>query len=145
MPARPLLQPDNHALLLIDHPYLQLITARSHDSEKVVAATVLLAKGAKLLKVPTLLTTDLRKIQGLVHEVQAVFPEQGPIDRTNLNAFEDPRIVEWVRSLLWLACGPRAASKCRLYRPCRLVMRSTSQRKLKRAEVSSPIPRRCTA
>jgi hypothetical protein len=49
---------------------------------------VLLAKGAKLLKVPTLLTTGLRKIQGLVHEVQAVFPEQWPIDRTNLNAFD---------------------------------------------------------
>jgi nicotinamidase-related amidase len=96
--APSLLQPDNHALLLIDHQYLQLVTARSHDSEKVVAATVLLAKGAKLFKVPTLLTTGLRKIQGLVHEVQAVFPEQEPIDRTNLNAFEDPRIVEWVRN-----------------------------------------------
>jgi nicotinamidase-related amidase len=30
--------------------------------------------------------------------LQAVFPEQEPIDRTNLNAFEDPRIVEWVRN-----------------------------------------------
>jgi hypothetical protein len=31
--APSLLQPNNHALLLIDHQYLQLITARAHDSE----------------------------------------------------------------------------------------------------------------
>lgn len=95
--APSLLQPDNHALLLIDYQYLQLITARSHDLERVIASAVLLAKSAKLFKVPTLLTTGLIKRQGLIREVQAVFPEQVPIDRTNLNSFEDPRIVDWVR------------------------------------------------
>jgi hypothetical protein len=27
----PLLDPENHAVLLIDHQYLQLLTVRSHD------------------------------------------------------------------------------------------------------------------
>ena len=95
--APSLLQPDNHALLLIDYQYLQLITARSHESEAVIAAAVLLAKAAKLFKVPVLLTTGVIKRQGIIPEVQAIFPEQVPLDRTNLNSFEDARIVEWAR------------------------------------------------
>jgi nicotinamidase-related amidase len=94
--APSLLQPDNHALLMIDYQYLQLITARSHDPAGIVSAAVLLARGAKLFGVPTLLTTGLAKRQGIIRKVQAVFPEQEPIDRTNLNSFEDPRITDWV-------------------------------------------------
>ena len=52
-----LLTPDDHALLLIDHQYLQLLALRSHSSETVVNNTTFLAKAAKLFKVPTLLTT----------------------------------------------------------------------------------------
>jgi hypothetical protein len=52
-----LLTPDDHALLLIDHQYLQLLALRSHTSEAVVNNTTILAKAAKLFKVPTLLTT----------------------------------------------------------------------------------------
>ena len=38
-----LLTPDNHALVLIDHQYLQLLAVRSHPNETVVNNTVLLA------------------------------------------------------------------------------------------------------
>lgn len=96
--APSLLQPDNHAVLLIDFQYLQLATARSHDPASVIASAVLLAEATKLFKVPTLLTTGLAKLQGMVREVQAVYPDQEPLDRTNLNSFEDPRIVEWVKN-----------------------------------------------
>ena len=41
--APSLLQPNNHAVLLIDYQSLQLPTARSHDPAGVVAAGVLLA------------------------------------------------------------------------------------------------------
>src|ERR1700721_2257663 len=90
--APSLLQPDNHAVMLIDYQYLQLITARSHDPQAVIGAAVLLARAAKIFNVPTLLTTGMVKRQGLVREVAAVFSEQTPIDRTNLNSFEDERI-----------------------------------------------------
>jgi nicotinamidase-related amidase len=94
--ARSLLQPDNHALLLFDQQYLQLLTMRSHDATLAVHATALLAKGANLLGVKTLLTTAFSSVQALIKDVQSVFSEQTPIDRTTLNAFEDERVVSWV-------------------------------------------------
>jgi nicotinamidase-related amidase len=92
-----LLTPDDHALLLIDHQYLQLLALRSHTSESVVNNTTFLAKAAKLFKVPTLLTTAFAERQELFQEVQAVFPDQKPIDRTGLNSWDDPRVLDWVK------------------------------------------------
>jgi len=68
--------PTNHALILIDQQYLQLLTMRSHDTTIVINATTLLAKGAKLFGVRTLLTTAFASRHALVKEVQEVFPEQ---------------------------------------------------------------------
>jgi nicotinamidase-related amidase len=81
----PLLNPENHAVLLIDHQYLQLLTVRSHDGATVVNNVTALAKAAKLFNVPAL------------KEIQDVFPEQKPIDRTTLNSWEDQRVVDWVK------------------------------------------------
>src|ERR1700747_2554053 len=92
-----LLAPDNHALLLIDHQYLQLLTLRSHDAATVVNNTTALAKAAKIFNVPVLLSTAFAERQDLVKEVQDVFPEQKPIDRTGLNAWEDERVVGWTK------------------------------------------------
>ena len=92
-----LLTPADHALLLIDHQYLQLLALRSHPSETVVNNTTFLAKAAKLFKVPTLLTTAFAERQALFQEVQGVFPEQEPIDRTGLNSWDDPRVIDWVK------------------------------------------------
>ena len=41
--APSLLQPDNHAVLLIDYQYLQLLSARSQDPQGVIGSAVLLA------------------------------------------------------------------------------------------------------
>jgi nicotinamidase-related amidase len=92
-----LLTPDDHALLLIDHQYLQLLALRSHPNETVVNNATFLAKAAKLFKVPTLLTTAFAERQALFQEVQDVFPEQEAIDRTGLNSWDDPRVIEWVK------------------------------------------------
>jgi nicotinamidase-related amidase len=91
-----LLTGDNHALLLIDHQYLQLLAVRSHSNDTVVRNTTLLAKSAKIFDVPTLLTTAFAERQALIQEVQAVFPDQKPIDRTGLNAWDDDRVRDWV-------------------------------------------------
>ncbi len=92
-----LLTPDNHAVLLIDHQYLQLLAVRSHPNETVVNNTTFLAKAAKLFKVPTLLTTAFAERQELFQELQAVFPDQVPIDRTGLNSWDDERVRDWVK------------------------------------------------
>lgn len=80
-----LLTSDNHALLLIDHQYLQLLAVRSHSNDTIVNNTVMLAKGAKIFGVPTLFTTAFAERQDLIKEIQAVFPQQVPIDRSGLS------------------------------------------------------------
>src|ERR1700692_4252336 len=92
-----LLEPGNHALLLIDHQYLQLLTLRSHETAQVVSNATAVAKTANIFKVPTLLTTAFTERQDLIKEIQDVFPEQTPIDRTTLNSWEDQRVVTWVK------------------------------------------------
>jgi nicotinamidase-related amidase len=96
--APSLLDPTNHALILIDEQSLQLRTMRSHDATTVVNATTLLAKCAKLFGVRTLLTTVHAARQPLLRALREVFPEQEPIDRTSLNAFEDARVVSWAEA-----------------------------------------------
>jgi nicotinamidase-related amidase len=56
-----------------------------------------LAKAARVFNVPTLLTTAVAERQALLREIQAVFPEQAPIERTSLNAWDDQRVVDWVK------------------------------------------------
>jgi hypothetical protein len=92
-----LLSPDNHSLILVDQQYLVLITMHSHEVTQVVEAMTLLAKGAKLFGVRTLLTTAHSETQKLVQQVQDVFPDHLPIERTGLDAFEDERVVAWVK------------------------------------------------
>jgi len=92
-----LLTGDNHALLLIDHQYLQLLAVRSHSNDTVVNNTVMLAKGAKIFGVPTLFTTAFAERQELIQEIRAVHPDQTPIDRTGLNSWDDERVRAWVK------------------------------------------------
>jgi nicotinamidase-related amidase len=92
-----LLTPDNCALILIDHQPFQVAGLRSHDPASMVNNVVGLAKAAKAFGVPTLLTTVLEARGGyLLKPLQDVFPDQKPIDRTFINAWEDPRVVAWV-------------------------------------------------
>jgi nicotinamidase-related amidase len=93
-----LLTPDNCAMILIDHQPFQFAGLRSHDSQTIINNVVGLAKGAKLFGVPTLLTTVVADRGGkILKQLQEVFPEQKPIDRTFINTWEDPRVVEWVK------------------------------------------------
>jgi len=93
-----LLTPDNCALILIDHQPFQFAGLRSHDTQTVINNVVGLAKSAKVYKVPTLLTTVVEDRGGrLLQELQDVFPDQKPIDRTAINTWEDKRVVEWVK------------------------------------------------
>ncbi len=93
-----LLTPDNCVLILIDHQPFQFTGLRSHDAQTIINNTVGLAKSAKAFGVPTLLTTVLERQGGvLIRELQEVFPEQKPIDRTFINAWEDTRVTDWVK------------------------------------------------
>lgn len=94
-----LLTPDNCCLVLIDHQPFQVAGLRSHDTQMMINNVVGLAKAAKVFGVPTLLTTVLERQGGyLIPQLQDVFPEQKPIDRTFINTWQDARCVDWVKS-----------------------------------------------
>mgnify|MGYP003649064624 CR=1 FL=1 len=59
-----LVTPDNHALILIDHQYLQLLSVRSHSVQEVVSNTVITGRAAKIFGVPMLFTTAFAERQG---------------------------------------------------------------------------------
>lgn len=94
-----MLTPDNCVLILIDHQPFQFAGLRSHDTQTIINNVVGLAKSAKAFNVPTLLTTVLERQGGrLLKQLQDVFPDQKPIDRTFINTWEDERVVDWVKT-----------------------------------------------
>lgn len=100
-PGTALLTPANHTLILIDHQPQMAFATRSIDIAELRNNVTGLAKAAKAFKVPTILTTVAREsFSGpLFPELQAVFPEQAPIDRTTMNTWEDKRITDKVNEL----------------------------------------------
>src|SRR6266446_2030028 len=93
-----LLTPDNCVLVLIDHQPSQLANANSHEPSMVINNVTALAKTAKVYGVPTILTTINSPRGGKIfHQVQAVFPDQQPIDRSFINSWQDSRVVEAVK------------------------------------------------
>ena len=93
-----LLTPDNCALLLIDHQPFQFGTLGSINSQTVLNNVIGLAKTAKVFKVPTLLTSVTEDRGGfIVKGLTDLWPEQTPINRTLINAWEDKRVVDWVK------------------------------------------------
>ena len=92
-----LLTPDNCALVLIDHQPFQFSGLNSHDPQTIVNNVVGLAKSAKIWEIPTLLTVVLESRGGkIIQQLQDVFPEQQPLDRTWINTWQDPNVIEWV-------------------------------------------------
>jgi nicotinamidase-related amidase len=93
-----LLTPENSVVVLIDHQAFQFANTRNMDPTMILNNTVGLAKAAKAFKVPTILTTVTSDRGGrLPQALQAVFPDQVPIDRTTLNSWEDSRVVDAVK------------------------------------------------
>src|SRR5215212_1464496 len=98
--AHELLTPQNSILLLIDHQPQMAFGVQSHDRALILNNTVGLAKGAKVFGVPTILTTvAARSFSGPIFpEIQAVFPDQRPFDRTSMNTWDDQRIRDAVKA-----------------------------------------------
>ncbi len=98
--AHELLTAQNSILLLIDHQPQMAFGVQSHDRALILNNTVGLAKGAKVFGVPTILTTvTARTFSGPIFpEIQAVFPDQRPFDRTSMNTWDDLRIRDAVKA-----------------------------------------------
>lgn len=93
---------DNTVLCLIDHQPWVAFPVRSIAPESLTNNVLALAKSAKALGVPTVLTT-INAESGPLRDplfagLTAVFPDQKPLDRNNTNAWSDPRFVDAVRA-----------------------------------------------
>lgn len=94
-----LLRPQDSIVVLIDHQPYQFTNLNSHEPTMIVNNVVGLAKAAKAFDVPTILTTVLEERGGyLIKQLQDVFPDQKPIDRTFINTWEDPKVTDIVKA-----------------------------------------------
>jgi nicotinamidase-related amidase len=86
-----LLSPGESVVALIDYQPQMFFGVGSHDRQAVLNNAVTLAKTANLFNVPVILSTVAAKtFRGdLLPEIQAVFPDEKPIDRTTMNSWED--------------------------------------------------------
>ncbi|MFE9676903.1 hydrolase [Streptomyces sp. NPDC006259] len=94
-----LLTPQESVLVLIDHQPFQFANLHSHEPTMIVNNVVGLAKAAKAFEVPTILTTVIEERGGnILQPLQEVFADQKPINRTTINTWEDPRVVDAVKA-----------------------------------------------
>jgi len=94
-----LLRPEDSVLVLIDHQPFQLANLNSHEPLMVINNSAGLAKAAKAFNVPTILTSVLAAQGGVIFpQITDVFPDQEVIDRTLINTWEDPKVVDVVKS-----------------------------------------------
>lgn len=92
-----LLRPEDSIVVLIDHQPFQFANLNSHEPSMVINAVAGLSKAAKVFNVPTILTTVVEERGGyLIKQIQDVFPEQKPINRTFINTWQDPAVTDVV-------------------------------------------------
>lgn len=89
--------PEDSVLVLIDHQPFIAFPIESHSREAIASNVTAVAKAAQALGVPVVLSTINAKSGPLVDPLFAslaeVFPGVEPIDRTNTNAWSDPKFV----------------------------------------------------
>lgn len=87
---------DNSAVVLIDHQPWVAFAVQSIDHTVLINNVTGLARAAKTLGVPTVLTTVGAEGSVLADpiftQISDVFPEVTPVDRTSTNAWSDPNL-----------------------------------------------------
>ncbi|WP_219507875.1 hydrolase [Nonomuraea ceibae] len=99
-PSPDLLTPDNAMMLFVDHQPQMFFGASSSDRAGVINATVGLAKSARVFDVPVVLSTvAAESFSGpILPQLAEIFPKHDVVDRTTMNAWEDPALVDAVRA-----------------------------------------------
>ena len=84
-----MLTPQNSAIALIDYQPAMYQGVQSHDRLVIFNNIQVLAKAAKLFKIPTVLTTVAKDTfsGAFMPEVTELFPEHDIIDRTSMNSW----------------------------------------------------------
>ena len=95
-----MLNPENHAIALVDYQPAMYQGVQSHDRLVTFNNVQVLAKTAKLFGVPTIVTSVAQDTFSgpFMPEVTSLFPEHTVIDRTSMNAWLDAKFREAVYS-----------------------------------------------
>lgn len=100
-PARSLLSPTDHALILIDHQSQMAFNTKSIDVNNLRTNVGIVAEAAKGFKVPTIISTISKDTFAgpLFREVTEAFPHADITDRTTSNAWEDENFIARVNAV----------------------------------------------
>jgi nicotinamidase-related amidase len=90
-----LLTPDNCVVALIDHQPQMIFGTGNFDRQDIINNTVAIAKATRVYEVPVVLSTiESKAFSGnMWPQLRAVFPNQDPIERTSMNAWDDKNFV----------------------------------------------------
>jgi nicotinamidase-related amidase len=94
-----LLTPDNCVVTFIDHQPQMLFGVANFDRQAIINTVVALAKATRVFEVPVVLSTvETKSFSGnLWPQLQAVYPETTPIERTSMNSWDDEKFVAAIR------------------------------------------------
>ncbi len=90
-----LLTPDNCVVAIIDLQPQMLFGVANFDRQTIINNNVALLKAAKVFGVPVVLSTvETKSFSGnMWPQIQAVFPNQTPIERSSMNSWDDKNFV----------------------------------------------------
>src|SRR2546425_10556785 len=90
-----LLTPDNCVVTLIDLQPQMLFGVSNFDRQSIINNNMVLAKAARVFNVPVVLSTvETKGFSGnLWPQIQAIFPNQAPIERSSMNSWDDKNFV----------------------------------------------------
>jgi nicotinamidase-related amidase len=90
-----LLTPDNCAVVVIDIQPQMIFGVASHDRQSIINNNLVLAKAARIFGVPLVLSTvESKGFSGnIIPQLQAVYPDQTPIERSTMNSWDDKNFV----------------------------------------------------
>jgi nicotinamidase-related amidase len=90
-----LLTPDNCVVAIIDLQPQMLFGVANFDRQTIINNNVALAKAARVFGVPVVLSTvETKSFSGnMWPQIQAIFPELAPIERSTMNSWDDKNFV----------------------------------------------------
>jgi len=90
-----LLTPDNCVVAVIDLQPQMLFGVANFDRQTIINNNVALLKAAKVFSVPVVLSTvETKSFSGnMWPQIQAIFPNQAPIERSSMNSWDDKNFV----------------------------------------------------
>jgi len=94
-----LLTPDNCAVVFVDHQPQMFFGVANIDCQDLLNNLMILAKSAKIFGVPVILTAfESKGFSGnITPQLLDLFPEKTPIERSNLNSWENREFVAAVK------------------------------------------------